>query len=435
MPSDQKKDNDHYHNAIYLLNIFEQAGYPSRLVGGCVRDQQMNLTPKDYDIATTARPEQTLKILKKHKIKGLPIGLEHGTVTAVLSTGSFEITTLRTDITTDGRRAKVEFGTDFKKDAERRDFTINAMSQDKEGKLYDYFSGVQHIQKKRISFVGSPRERIEEDYLRILRYFRFASRFNLQGTKETEDAIAEKKEGLKSISGERKLKELMGLLETAEPYRILRKALELGVMSYILPDHNFSVDKGQKRSFTIIEQLKSNKQTFDPIYSLLALVLEGYFLPVKSNFSKDPIDHLFHYLKLSKSQKKFLESMIFAYYQLGEDFQDNNDYFNFIDQLENGSTVDPFKGFPYSFFKIVAAHLQDLDRLKNLDEAFAVEKKIGHLRTADLPLKTKEIIQVSGIPPGPELGRLLVELKKSFRNEVWSTQEEGKKYIRSWQAK
>ena len=100
----------------------------------------VNLNPKDKSLI-----EELL--LKKHKIKGLPIGLEHGTVTAVLSTGSFEITTLRTDITTDGRRAKVEFGTDFKKDAERRDFTINAMSQNKEGKLYDYFSGVQHIQK------------------------------------------------------------------------------------------------------------------------------------------------------------------------------------------------------------------------------------------------------------------------------------------------
>lgn len=179
-----------------------------RLVGGCVRDILIGETPKDIDLATPWEPERVAGQFSR--VSGavvIPTGIAHGTVTLHFpETGnSYEITTLRYDTDTDGRHATVQFHTDFREDALRRDFTINAMSVDRSGRLFDYFGGFDDLQNGRVRFVGKAVDRIREDYLRILRYFRFLARFGSISAQDayTLEAIRENAHGLKQISGER----------------------------------------------------------------------------------------------------------------------------------------------------------------------------------------------------------------------------------------
>ena len=155
-----------------LQQLMKAEGYSLRLVGGAVRDLLLGAEPKDIDLATDCTPQEVMGILQRADIKPIPTGLQHGTVTAHMPSADYEITTLRLDRDTDGRHAVVEFTTDWKADAQRRDLTINAMSLSLDGDLYDYFDGQTHLAEQRVLFVGSARERIMEDYLRILRYFR-----------------------------------------------------------------------------------------------------------------------------------------------------------------------------------------------------------------------------------------------------------------------
>ena len=150
----------------------------ARLVGGCVRDNLLGKTPKDYDFATHLLPEEVIEIFSNNGIEVVPSGLQHGTVMVILDGIGYEITTLRTDDETDGRHAIVSFTDSWEKDAERRDFTFNALYMDKEGTIYDYYNGVEDLKNNIIRFIGSAEKRIKEDSLRILRYFRFMTRID-----------------------------------------------------------------------------------------------------------------------------------------------------------------------------------------------------------------------------------------------------------------
>ena len=211
-------------NAKYLQKIFNKHGFQIRAVGGCVRDSLLNVKPKDYDFCTDAFPDEMTQLFDKENVRYILTGIEHGTITVVINKEVFEITSLRTDVETDGRHATVRFIRDFKHDAERRDFTINAMSMDFDGKLYDYFNGQEDLKNRFIRFVGNPEARIQEDYLRILRYFRFYSRFIPEGPRvKWEDdaniqAIVKHKSGLNQISGERIWLEISKIL--VSPYMI-----------------------------------------------------------------------------------------------------------------------------------------------------------------------------------------------------------------------
>ena len=150
----------------------------TRYVGGAVRDELLHLPVSDIDLATRIAPDEVVRRLEAAKIKGVPTGIEHGTITAVSDAQTFEITTLRRDVSTDGRRATVAFTDDWREDAARRDFTINALSADPNtGELFDYFDGLGDLERRHIRFIGDPLQRIAEDHLRILRFFRFHARF------------------------------------------------------------------------------------------------------------------------------------------------------------------------------------------------------------------------------------------------------------------
>ena len=254
-------------NSKLLAKLFLKNNEDIRIVGGAVRDILSGKIPHDCDMATTATPDTMMKLGKELNIKTIPSweeycnnvtsgGLKHGTVSFVINDEVIEVTTLRTDINTDGRHADVEFVRDFKKDAERRDLTFNACSIDIDGTLYDYFNGQDDLKKGIIRFVGNPEKRIQEDYLRILRFFRFMARFGKDKNDELQlEAIKNNTQGIKMLSGERIQSEIFKMLE-----------IENGILQ-----------------FDIMNQLGVLKECELVIYNI-----EKDFLKHISNLTKDP---------------------------------------------------------------------------------------------------------------------------------------------------
>ena len=208
----------------------------ARFVGGAVRNALLGVPVVDIDIAVPMPPEEAMARLKAKDIKVVETGLEHGTVTAVAGTHAFEVTALRKDVETDGRHAKVAFTDNWAEDAARRDFTINALYASASGEIFDYATGVEDLIAGKVRFVGDARTRIAEDYLRLLRLFRFHAWYG-KGDLDSEAlrAAAEAKSKLKTLSGERIAKEMLRLLEAGNPAPVLRVMAATGILSEILP--------------------------------------------------------------------------------------------------------------------------------------------------------------------------------------------------------
>lgn len=211
-----------------------------RYVGGAVRDTLLGIPVKDIDMATPLEPPAVIERLAAAGIRSVPTGLAHGTVTAVLEGGPVEITTLRRDVATDGRHATVAFSQSWQEDAARRDFTINALYADpRDLAVHDYFGGLKDLNARRLHFIGDAVQRIREDYLRILRYFRFQARFgSLPADATAEAACSVLAPGLKGLSRERIASELLLLLALADPAPTVLRMAELGVLAVILPEAN-----------------------------------------------------------------------------------------------------------------------------------------------------------------------------------------------------
>ncbi|OQV19143.1 CCA tRNA nucleotidyltransferase 1, mitochondrial [Hypsibius exemplaris] len=221
-----------------LSEMFKERGFELRIAGGAVRDILMNIVPVDIDLATTATPDQMKLMFQENEIRMINVGGEkHGTVTARINDQeNYEITTLRIDKVTDGRFAEVEFTRDWVVDANRRDLTINSMFLDLEGNLFDFFNGSEDLQKRVIRFVGEPDKRIQEDYLRILRYFRFFGRISNgpdDHVPETLAAIARNVEGLERISGERLWTELRQIMVGRFGDSVIVKMMDTGVAAHL----------------------------------------------------------------------------------------------------------------------------------------------------------------------------------------------------------
>ncbi|XP_071779077.1 CCA tRNA nucleotidyltransferase 1, mitochondrial [Centroberyx gerrardi] len=220
-----------------LAELFEKHQYELRIAGGAVRDLLSGKRPEDVDFATTATPEEMKSIFQAAGIRMINNkGEKHGTITARLHNENFEVTTLRVDVQTDGRHAEVEFTTDWQKDAERRDLTINSMFLGLDGMLYDYFKGYEDLQNRKVRFVGSAEQRIQEDYLRILRYFRFYGRVASEPGEhepDTLEAIRENGRGLAAISGERIWVELKKMVVGSHAAHLLELMYNLGLAQYI----------------------------------------------------------------------------------------------------------------------------------------------------------------------------------------------------------
>jgi poly(A) polymerase len=219
-----------------VLDLLNQDG-EARVVGGAVRNSLMGLPVSDMDIATTLLPEAVQARAEAAGIKCVPTGIKHGTVTLVVDGHPYEVTTLRRDVETDGRHAQVAFTDDWRADAERRDLTINALYADKTGFVHDYVGGVEDIGKQNIRFIGVAADRIAEDYLRILRFFRFFAHYG-RGRPDAEGikASAAAKAKIKSLSAERIWAEMKKLLSAKDPFRALLWMRTAGVLGIVLPE-------------------------------------------------------------------------------------------------------------------------------------------------------------------------------------------------------
>jgi poly(A) polymerase len=231
-----------WQQAAGMDRLFEALGAAesaTRFVGGCVRDTLLGLAVSDVDLATRLKPAEVMKRLKQAGLKAIPTGLAHGTVTALLDDGApVEITTLRRDVATDGRRATIAYTDDWRADAARRDFTINALSADPATlDLFDYFGGLADLEARRVRFIGDPLVRIAEDHLRILRFFRFHARFG-EGAPDPEGlgACAARANDLTALSRERIADELLKMLALPDPSAALALMVEKAILAPVLPE-------------------------------------------------------------------------------------------------------------------------------------------------------------------------------------------------------
>jgi poly(A) polymerase len=216
-----------------LLDVLPEA----RVVGGAVRDTLAGRPLVDIDLASPLPPEKVIERLRAAGVKVVPTGISHGTVTAVLSGRPVEITTLRRDVETDGRHAVVLFTDDWREDAARRDFTINAMSMARDGTLFDYFDGLTDLRTGRLRFVGDPAARVAEDYLRVLRFFRFFARYAaVEPDAETLTALRTAVPRLASLSVERVWHELSRILSAPDPLASVSLMDRLGVLAAVVPE-------------------------------------------------------------------------------------------------------------------------------------------------------------------------------------------------------
>ena len=221
-----------------LLKTLGAGDGETRFVGGCVRDTLLGIAVRDVDLATRLTPEAVMARLEKARIKAVPTGIAHGTITAVSDGAPVEVTTLRRDVATDGRRATIAFTEDWREDAARRDFTINALSADPvSSRIFDYFGGLVDLKARRVRFIGEPLQRIAEDHLRILRFFRFHARFGAgEPDAPAVDACAARANDLMALSRERIADELLKLLGLADPAPTVRLMIERGIFRPVLPE-------------------------------------------------------------------------------------------------------------------------------------------------------------------------------------------------------
>lgn len=222
---------------IAALDDRVRGGPAIRFVGGCVRNTLMDLPVEDIDVATAHTPEKVIELARAAGFHPVPTGIAHGTVTVVVQGMPFEVTTLRIDVQSHGRHADIAYTQDWAADAARRDFTINAIYADASGALYDPVGGVADIAARRVRFIGDAHQRIREDFLRILRFFRFHAWYG-EGALDAVglEACTSEREGLKKLSAERVQKELLRLLEAPSPLTSLSAMAQAGILSLILPE-------------------------------------------------------------------------------------------------------------------------------------------------------------------------------------------------------
>jgi tRNA nucleotidyltransferase/poly(A) polymerase len=249
------------------LRALDGEGEETRLVGGAVRDLALGEKADDFDLATTASPEEVMKRARAAGFGVAPTGLAHGTVTVIVAGQPIEVTTLRRDVATDGRHATVAFGRDFRADARRRDFTINALSLGRDGVVHDYAGGLADLAARRVRFIGDASERIREDYLRILRFFRFSARYG-EGALDAEglSAAIRERDGLGVLSRERVRAELLKLLAAPRAGEVVTAVCEAGLLNPLLAGQT---DAARLRRVAAIEAQRGERP--DALLRLAAL--------------------------------------------------------------------------------------------------------------------------------------------------------------------
>lgn len=344
-----------------------------RFVGGCVRDSLLGRSVADFDLATTHTPEETTKLLEAAGAKVVPTGIDHGTVTAVIDQLSFEITSLRSDVSTDGRHATVAFTKDWYEDAARRDFTINALYATFDGKLFDPFGGFEDLQRKHVRFIGEAEDRIREDALRIYRFFRFSARFGCSLDVTGLEACRNRAADVNNLSRERVRDELLKLLSVPDPTMFLREMQSIGV----LPEVGTS-EAGLADISLWIEREQANGSMSSPETRLALL------------YAQESAKEIAHAFRLSKKLQKFIADVRHASLD-----------------LQSGPSIRP------CLYRLGPVVVEDALT------GFAGDLRASYLRECEnwnepqFPLSGADLIE-AGYESTPELGRLLNRLEKRW---------------------
>ena len=301
----------------FIFNLLHQ-GFPkekvvARFVGGCVRKYLSGEKIDDIDVATILTVDEIKDRLSKTNLKVIDTGLEHGTITVISKKFKLEITTLRKDIKTDGRHAIIKYTDDWQLDSERRDFTINAIYLDINGKIFDPQMGTTDLKNKNVKFIGDPQKRIEEDYLRIIRFIRFKIMYDLRVEKTTIDAIKQNLDGIKQISKERVLIELYKILELKGFLNISESSDLKEIFRIIFPE------------FLYIDRLKRFKKVYNLPHIDRNILLAVLLIDNKANH-----EYFFHKYKISKKIQIFLEKISLNLKKL-----ESNRNFFYFDLLKN----------------------------------------------------------------------------------------------------
>ena len=354
-----------------------------RYVGGCVRKIINNEKVDDIDLATNLVPEQVCEVLKKKEINYYESGIDHGTITALIDNYKFEITTLRKDVSTDGRHAKVEFTNNWKDDASRRDFTINAIYSDAEGNLFDPYNGKKDLEEGCINFIGDVNKRIQEDYLRILRYIRFFLNYSKQPhNSEILRKLKINIGGVSKLSKERLLDELKKIFKSDTLEKLINEKLSLELILIIFPE---------LKNYNLFNKLNSEKKNVlrevDFIFLLSLMIIDN----------SDNVDYFLYKYNLSKKDQKrikIIDSFFKDKFNLKKFTQYNfNEYFYYEG---NQAVLDVLR------FKLIKSKKID----KSLIELIEYYK---NKPIPKMPIGAELLMQKYKIPEGKQLG---VKLKK-----------------------
>ena len=354
-----------------------------RYVGGCIRKIINNEKVDDIDLATNLLPEQVCEVLKKKEINYYESGIDHGTITALIDNYKFEITTLRKDVSTDGRHAKVEFTNNWKDDASRRDFTINAIYSDAEGNLFDPYNGKKDLEEGCINFIGDVNKRIQEDYLRILRYIRFFLNYSKQPhNSEILRKLKINIGGVSKLSKERLLDELKKIFKLGTLEKLINEKLSLELILIIFPE---------LKNYNLFNKLNSEKRNVlrevDFIFLLSLMIIDN----------SDNVDYFLYKYNLSKKDQKrikIIDSFFKDKFNLKKFTQYNfNEYFYYEG---NQAVLDVLR------FKLIKSKKID----KSLIELIEYYK---NKPIPKMPIGAELLMQKYKIPEGKQLG---VKLKK-----------------------
>jgi len=376
--------------AHIIFSILNEIGKDTkvRFVGGCVRKAICGENITDIDLATSLEPSEVKRKLKKEDIEVIDTGISHGTVTALLNKKIFEITTLREDLSTDGRHANVKFTTSWDKDALRRDFTINAIYADIEGRIFDPLNGMEDLKNGKVKFIGSIEKRIQEDYLRILRYFRFFTEYSK--TDHDQDSIRFIKQninGLNNISNERILSELKKILTIHNINSLLSNSISNKILQNIFPQLKYY------ERLKIINNLnKKIKKKYDKILILALLILD----------ESNSYEYFCHKYKTSNNIKNRLENISKNYLSLKDNNFASKENIEKAIYLSNKDYVLDLLLFSICVNK----------KIRNLD----LNKLINYINTYKVPIFpiTGEYLKKHGYKTGKILGEKLKFLEKMW---------------------
>lgn len=392
-----------------VIKALMAEGQEARFAGGCVRDSVAHRQVRDIDIATPEPPERVMALLEQAGIKAIPTGIEHGTITAVLDKAHFEITTLRTDVEHFGRRARVAFTDSWEEDASRRDFTINAMFMRPDGVIYDYHDGLRDLSDGIIRFVGNPKQRIEEDVLRLLRFFRFLAHYGRASVhRESLMACRLLAPLLPTLSGERVSGELIRLLYAHDPVLILLLMRGERILEHLLPE---AAHFGRLRMLTWLESTAVRMENLEPE----PMRRLGIMLSVDAAGAAAVAERL----KLSRDETRRMT--LSACPPMLPDWQMDE---RAIRQALYEHGADDFRDLTLIAW---AAHKSVEAKSEHGESAawISLLEAANRWVRPEAPIKGRDVLAL-GLPPGPKVGLLVWEIESWWRdNDFRPSREEA----------